>query len=124
MHSSGRLFIATPLVWTNRNRDAARNFSRYTPKLVTWTGGDPNGFVTISGQSATNGTANAVGAAFTCTAKNTDGQFTIPDYILSALPITGNARQSVKTDPALNSEGVEALFGARAFSSAPRRTSE
>jgi hypothetical protein len=85
------LTTAPALVWTDMNKDAAMNFSRYTDKVVSWTGGDPSGYVTISGQSATNGSAKAVGAAFACTVAASDGQFTIPSYILSALPITGTA---------------------------------
>ena len=82
---------ATPLVGTNLNKDVAMNFSRYTDKLVTWTGGDPNGYLTIAGQSPTNGSANTVRCSFSCTARASDGQFTIPNYILTAMPVTGSA---------------------------------
>jgi hypothetical protein len=94
------------------NPTAAMNFSRYSGKLVTWTGGDPAGKVTIYGQSATLGSAAAVGAAFTCTAKNSDGQFTIPDYILSALPVTGSATGLTLGSLSVGTSTVPQMFGA------------
>lgn len=103
---------APPLVWTNMNPNVAMNFSRYSSKLITWTGGDPAGKVTIYGQSATNGSANAVGAAFTCTAKASDGQFTIPDYILSALPVTGSPIGLTIGSLSVSTSTVPQKFGA------------
>jgi hypothetical protein len=55
---------------------------------VTWTGGNPGSYVVVSGTSTSAGTAAnpAVTVGFTCIANVGDGQFSVPPYILSALP--------------------------------------
>jgi uncharacterized protein (TIGR03437 family) len=52
---------------------------------VTWTGGDPAGNVQILVNSALNNSFNAGGTA-TCIAPAGAGKFTIPPYVLLALP--------------------------------------
>ncbi len=52
---------------------------------VTWTGGDPAGNVQILVNSALNNSFNAGGTA-TCIAPAGAGTFTIPPYVLLALP--------------------------------------
>ncbi|MGO9229170.1 MAG: hypothetical protein ACLQKA_08160 [Bryobacteraceae bacterium] len=47
---------------------------------ITWTGGAPGEFVTISGTSQN--------ASFTCNAAATDGQFTIPPSVLVPMVTT------------------------------------
>jgi len=59
---------------------------------VTWTGGNPNlqnGQVTIGGYSAANTNFNQL-ELFQCTAPLAAGQFTIPGWVLSALPPAGS----------------------------------
>ena len=68
------------LAWTNQNAAAA--ITRSAGLSVTWTGGASGTIVTITGSSVSNG---AVGA-FTCVAPVGAGQFTVPAYVLSALP--------------------------------------
>lgn len=54
---------------------------------VNWTGGDPNGYVQIQGMSFSGTTAEtAVAAMFTCIAKSTDRTFSVPSWVLLALP--------------------------------------
>jgi uncharacterized protein (TIGR03437 family) len=68
------------LTWTNRNE--VNNVVRAQGQRVTWTGGDPAGFTIISGASSNE---NA-GAGFICIERTAAGQFTVPGYVLLALP--------------------------------------
>jgi uncharacterized protein (TIGR03437 family) len=70
-----------PLVWTNQPSIATVNRAQGQP--ITWTGGAKGTYVQIGGQSAV---AVGVGATFVCLAPVDDGQFTIPSWILLALP--------------------------------------
>jgi hypothetical protein len=68
------------------------NIVRASGQLVTWTGGDPNGTVAITGFSFKLGTdpkgSDTVGAFFTCTAPDSAGQFNIPAPVLLSLPVS------------------------------------
>jgi hypothetical protein len=77
--------------WTNQSSLAT--IVRANGATVTWTGGDPAGYVAISGQSTLNGATGVTSASvsFTCTARVTDGTFTIPPAILLAMPPTAAA---------------------------------
>ena len=70
------------LNWTNM--DAIENVTRASGQNITWTGGDPNGYVNILGASAT---ANS-SSVFICIERTSAGSFNIPSYVLSALPAT------------------------------------
>ncbi len=59
--------------------------TRSSGMTVTWTGGDPNGNVQITVTSATDNTL-ANGDQAICTAPASAGTFTIPPYVLLALP--------------------------------------
>jgi hypothetical protein len=78
--------VPAVLKWTNM--DSVVNVGRSQGQLVTWTGGDSAGTVMIIGSSATGGAADSVGASFNCTAKASDGQFTIPPAVLLSLPVS------------------------------------
>ncbi|MDQ2900557.1 MAG: hypothetical protein M3Y07_12280 [Acidobacteriota bacterium] len=77
------LNLSDPLVWTNE--DGINTVARAQGLNVTWTGGDPNAYVSIGG-FAFSGTTNPVGAEFSCVEKVSAGQFTVPPVILLALP--------------------------------------
>ncbi|HLG99355.1 MAG TPA: hypothetical protein VKX49_23800 [Bryobacteraceae bacterium] len=79
-----------PLVWTNQAALATVN--RADGATVTWTGGDPNGYVTITGQSIYTGSsaATSASASFTCVARVSDGSFTVPPIVLLQLPPSGS----------------------------------
>jgi uncharacterized protein (TIGR03437 family) len=79
-----------PLVWTNQS--ALATVSRANGATVTWTGGDPNGYVTITGQSTYTGSsvATSASASFTCVARVSDGSFAIPPIVLLQLPPSGS----------------------------------
>lgn len=66
--------IPTPLTWTNQAN--ITTVDRSASLDVTWTGGDPNGTIQITGDLAT----------FICNAKSSDQHFTIPAFVLLSLP--------------------------------------
>ncbi|PWU00287.1 MAG: hypothetical protein C5B51_25505 [Terriglobia bacterium] len=75
-----------PLVWTNQSSITTVN--RASGVTINWSGGDPSGYVTIAGASTAYGAtaATTVTVAFTCTARVSDGSFTVPPVVLLALP--------------------------------------
>jgi uncharacterized protein (TIGR03437 family) len=78
----------TPFAWTNQS--SLTNIVRANGATVNWTGGDPAGYVTIAGTNTLNGSTAASDAtvSFTCTARVTDGTFTVPPVVLLAMPPT------------------------------------
>jgi hypothetical protein len=71
--------------WTGQ--DAIGNIDRSQGLTVTWSGSGP---VAIIGNSAN--TAASVGSQFLCAAGDADkGSFTVPAWVLSALPASGLA---------------------------------
>lgn len=72
--------------WTNRT--TTTNVSRAQGLQLTWTGGDPNGFVQIYGYSLSEVSENAITAFFTCTERASVGSFNVPSAVLLALPPT------------------------------------
>ena len=71
--------------WTGQ--DAIGNIDRSQGLTITWSG---SGLVAILGNSANP--AAGVGAQFTCVAGDADnGTFTVPAWVLSALPASGLA---------------------------------
>ena len=62
--------------------DATETVTRANGLNVTWSGGDPNGSVYIMGTSMSGNNA----AVFVCTERTNAGQFTVPSYVLAALP--------------------------------------
>jgi len=85
---TAKITIAQPLTWTNK--DSVNTVVRSNGQLVTWSGGDPNSIVEISGSSIELGTnpdgSDTVGGFFTCYAKDSDLQFDIPAVVLDFLP--------------------------------------
>ena len=81
---------------TSTDVPAALNWSNMTtlgstinvnsPLTVQWTGGNPNGYVVISGSSTQ--LSPMLIAMFTCTAPTSAGQFTVPSAVLLSLPLT------------------------------------
>jgi uncharacterized protein (TIGR03437 family) len=79
------------LSWTNPS--VAATVDRTQPLTVTWTGGNAGSYVYVSGTS----TAGSVTAGFSCLANAGDGAFTVPAYILSALP-AGTGAVEIQND--------------------------
>jgi uncharacterized protein (TIGR03437 family) len=96
-----------PLVWTNMN--SIKTVTRASGQPVTWSGGAPNSYVFISGSSA----SNAASASFTCYAPASAGQFTVPSYVLLALPAGPNGDLLIENAVAstFSASGLTSGFG-------------
>ncbi len=100
--SSGNIPVssaAASFVWSNQSTVTASAIPRNAPLTITWTGGDPNGFVDITaiGSTLQTGTPTATtpGALVECMAPTTAGQFVIPTYVLQMLPSTVNSKAAI-----------------------------
>jgi len=102
------LTLAPPLVWTNQAAITA--VKRADGVTLDWTGGDPEGYVQIVGSNfVPTGAGSSAAATFICTAKTSDGTFTVPPVVLLALP------QSVGQAPISGSLSVTGVSGATKF---------
>jgi uncharacterized protein (TIGR03437 family) len=77
---------------------------RSSDLTVKWSGGDPSSYVSIVGTSSTNAPSKAsdpqqVTATFTCSTKASDGQLTVPSWLLSNVPASGGITQLGITIP-------------------------
>lgn len=79
-----RTQITLPAEFKWENIDAITSVTRSSGLPISWSGGSLQGSVYIIGSSS-RGNSN-VGASFFCIAKVSDGSFTVPSYILLALP--------------------------------------
>jgi uncharacterized protein (TIGR03437 family) len=97
--SVGPFTVTIPLTtqslnWTNEG--AISSITRASGVNVTWSGGDADGTVQITGFSiGGTSTSSAAGAGFSCTAPAGAGQFTVPAEILMALPASGSLGSSL-----------------------------
>jgi uncharacterized protein (TIGR03437 family) len=75
-----------PLTWTNEG--SITTVTESQGQQITWSGGASGTYVYISGSSSSSGTdaLTPVSASFTCLAPVGDQQFTVPSYVLLALP--------------------------------------
>ncbi|MDZ4800980.1 MAG: hypothetical protein SGI92_22710 [Bryobacteraceae bacterium] len=83
---NGSIQVGPELNWTNRSTITSVNRSQGV--TVTWSGGDPNTNVEISGfnSSINLQTFSSTTVSFVCLAKNSDGRFTVPASVLTQLP--------------------------------------
>jgi uncharacterized protein (TIGR03437 family) len=81
---SSTLNFPSPLNWTNSSSISA--ISRSQGVSVSWTGGAAGTYVTINGTSTATIAGQPVSVSFTCAAPVSAGQFTVPSYVLLALP--------------------------------------
>jgi uncharacterized protein (TIGR03437 family) len=112
---TARLTLPPELVWTNQASITTVN--RANGVTLTWTGGDPAGFVTISGSSFVilSDNTTVVGATFTCTARTSDGSFTVPPVVLLALPASGSISAGGVTIVTPGSLGLTGLSASTPF---------
>ena len=84
---SGTITIPTLPAMTSPQPDTNNQFSvnRSSGLPVTWSGGTSSAVISLSGESATDNTFNT-GAAFQCSLSASAGTFTVPPYVLLALP--------------------------------------
>lgn len=84
--------LAQPLSWINQTTVSSSPINRSSGVTVTWSGGDPAGYTQITGSSSATLPGNAIAAAtFICTARTSDGTFTVPSVVLLALPASTTA---------------------------------
>ena len=90
-------FTNSLLSWTNP--DVAATIDRSQNLKVTWTGGNADSYVFVTGVSTSKATSTtpSVTLGFTCLVKASDGQVTVPSYILSALP-AGTGGMGIQND--------------------------
>jgi hypothetical protein len=79
---SGTFTMPAVPTWTNR--DQITTVDRSRPLTVTWTGVDDSSMVLIVGRSSD--VPHGVHGLFLCAAGAADGAFTVPQYVLAALP--------------------------------------
>ncbi|MBZ5606508.1 MAG: hypothetical protein LAO79_29825 [Acidobacteriia bacterium] len=101
---SGAVTLSDPiLTWTNSS--AAATVTKSSGLTVTWTGGTPGSYVEINGEAG----PGANSQSYTCIAHVEDGKFTVPSYILQALPDATNGATEVSNQVwnLLSASGVD-----------------
>jgi hypothetical protein len=101
-------FLVPPQVtWSNAAAMYGNPIDRSSPFTITWSGGDSNSYVRISGI--------ARGFRFVCAAPTSPGQFTIPSSILMSLPADQGGSISVATVAFPSSMGTVPGFDATVY---------
>ncbi len=111
---------AASFVWTNQAAVTGSPIPRTSPLTISWTGGDPNGFVDITAisstlQSGITPLASTPGILVECIVPAQLGTYTIPTYILQSLPSTVSSKATVPPGELL----VGPASGAVPFSTLP-----
>jgi len=116
--------LSNPLMsWTNPG--VAATVDRTQNLTATWTGGNAGSYVYVSGTSTSKATSAipAVTVGFSCLANADDGQFTVPSYILSALPARGVCQcRTTSTRTYRSAVSISAPPKARSVSQRPPHT--
>ncbi|HYL34589.1 MAG TPA: hypothetical protein VEV17_01605 [Bryobacteraceae bacterium] len=87
------LSVDNTLIWTNKS--AMSSVDRSMPLTLTWSGGPTGGFVLIGAAVRSDKTT----VLMQCTAQSEQGSFTIPDFVLSALPAADAASAYLSVGP-------------------------
>lgn len=92
--------VPQQVAWTNQadiysgqSGPGSSGLDRTKPLTVTWSGGDSNGYVDVSGYAQNAARTYFVG--FECAAPTSAGQFVIPPSILLAMPTGPNALPTI-----------------------------
>jgi uncharacterized protein (TIGR03437 family) len=96
--------IPEPFVWKEVGIPAY--VRRSDDVKLTWSGGDPSGYAKIVGTSSDY----ILVGTFTCMARISDGQFTVPGFITSSLPagLTGSLRiYAISAPVSFSASGVD-----------------
>ena len=123
---STSLTLPPSFVWVNQ--DNVNVVNRSAGQFISWSGGDPSAYVSITGSStATSSGNNYIGGSFTCTARVSDGSFTIPAFVLLNLPassmlqgfsLPGELSVSTSTSPQrFSATGLDYAFATASVSS-------
>jgi uncharacterized protein (TIGR03437 family) len=89
---TANLTVPALLKWTNQSSFTG-SIDRSQNLTITWSGGADPDYVAIFG-SSTSSTTPQVTATFVCTEKASAGTFSVPSYVLEALPASGNISES------------------------------
>jgi uncharacterized protein (TIGR03437 family) len=103
-------FPSPLLVWSNTAADAT--ITRGSGATFSWTGGAAGTYVVIGGSST--GTSSGGFGSFICIAPVAAGQFTVPSYVLSALP-AGTGSTSVANVSSYGTFSAPGLNAGAAF---------
>ena len=89
------LTIPQPINWTNQ-ASFTGGIDRTKDMTINWTGGNSTDYVAIFGSSSSVNSAATpqVTVTFVCTEVASAGTFTVPSYVLEALPVSGSISQS------------------------------
>jgi uncharacterized protein (TIGR03437 family) len=83
------LTIGSPLTWTNQDAvSKTGSIDRTKDLTINYSGGASGDYVAILGSSTSTTAAQHVTVTFVCTEKASAGSFTIPSFVLSALPVS------------------------------------
>ena len=85
---STTLNIAPPLNWNLSGFPST--ITAGNPQILSWSGGDPNGYVVIVAGSEVTEENLTILTTLLCTANNKAGQFTVPGYMTYALGSNSN----------------------------------
>lgn len=83
------LTVGQPLTWTNQSSISGA-VNRSQGLTINFSGGASGDYVAILGSSTANTPGQDVTVTFVCTAPVSAGTFTVPSFVLSALPASGN----------------------------------
>jgi hypothetical protein len=91
---------AASFKWTNQSTIGLSAIPRNAPMTITWTGGDPTGFVDITAiastlESGVTPAGNTPGILVECIAPASAGTFTVPTYVLQSMPSTTSSTATV-----------------------------
>jgi hypothetical protein len=105
--------IPAQVAWTNElNLSSGPPIDRTQGLLITWTGGDANGYVDIYGQAQIGPMQNPTFSVyFDCSAPTSAGQFMIPPSTLLAMPTGANAFASIQVSTVPFTATVPAVAG-------------
>jgi hypothetical protein len=88
---TANLTIGNPLDWTNQAAiNTLGSIDRTKDLTINYSGGASGDYVAILGSSTSTSAAQHATVSFVCTEKASAGAFTIPAFVLSALPVSGN----------------------------------
>lgn len=100
------------LNWTNQDADAG--VAQGKALNASWTGGAPNSVVYIGGNSSATVGGETVNGSFLCLAPVSAQQFTVPAYVLAALPL-GNGNLYMENITKYQSFAASGLDAGYAF---------
>lgn len=89
--------VAAQVTWTNELQLSTGPAIDHTqPLTINWSGGDSNGYVDIQGSAGAGSGSASYTYGFDCSAPTSAGKFSIPPYILAAMPLGTNASANIQ----------------------------